>query len=121
MRKFNVIIDGVSYGVEVEEDIEDMGKEISMEAIEAAQIKTEEKPAAKKVSQEGVALRSPLPGMVMSLKTTSGAVVKKGQIVLILEAMKMENEIAANADGIITFAVTKGTNVNTGDILAHIK
>jgi len=122
MRKFNVIIDGVSYGVEVEESFEAIEEEDSLSAISERQIKADEKHVAKKaVSEEGISLRSPLPGMVMSLKTTSGAAVKKGQIVLLLEAMKMENEIAANADGIINFVVVKGTNVNTGDILAHIK
>ena len=55
-----------------------------------------------------------------SQRVHEGDTVKKGQAVAILEAMKMENEIAACADGKITFAAQKGANVDTGDILAYI-
>lgn len=125
MRKFNVIIDGVSYGVEVEETVEAITKENTLSAVAEQQIKAEEpkaaKPAAKSTSGEGTALKSPLPGMVMNFKVASGSAVKKGQIVLVLEAMKMENDIASPADGVITFVAVKGANVGTGDILAYIK
>lgn len=129
MRKFQVIVDGVTYDVNVEEVSEEeaAGKEISMNDIKASEIKTEEskpaeKPAAAKVaSGSGTPLKTPMPGMVMGFKVSSGAAVKKGQAVVVLEAMKMENDISASADGIITFVAAKGANVNTGDILAYIK
>ena len=61
-----------------------------------------------------------MPGMVMNFKVANGATVKKGEIVLGLEAMKMENDIAANADGVITFVAAKGASVQSGDVLAVI-
>ena len=122
MRKFNVVIDGVSYGVEVEESLETIEKEDSLSAISERQLKADEdKKGAKSVVKDGTALKSPLPGMVMNLKVSNGAAVKKGQTVMSLEAMKMENDISANADGVIIFNVAKGANVNTGDVLAYIK
>ena len=123
MRKMKVIIDGVAYDVEVQEDIEDIGKEIPLSVIEDAAIKSEPVKAApvKKVSGEGTALKTPMPGMVIGFKVANGASVKKGQTVLSLEAMKMENDIAANADGVINFVAVKGANVDTGDVLAYIK
>ena len=62
-----------------------------------------------------------MPGMVMNFKVANGAQVKKGEAVLVLEAMKMENDIAACADGVITFVAAKGANVSTGEVLAVIK
>jgi biotin carboxyl carrier protein len=61
-----------------------------------------------------------MPGTILGLKVTDGTTVKKGQSILVLEAMKMENDIAANADGVITFSVAKGASVSTGDLLAVI-
>ena len=65
-------------------------------------------------------MKAPMPGTVIDFKATNGAAVKKGQTVLILEAMKMENEIVAPADGVITFVAAKGASVNTDDLLAVI-
>ena len=61
-----------------------------------------------------------MPGTVIDFKATNGSSVKKGQTVIILEAMKMENEIVAPADGVITFVATKGASVNTDEVLAVI-
>ncbi len=62
-----------------------------------------------------------MPGTILDVKVTAGTVVKKGQILLILEAMKMENEIVAPTDGTVAqIQATKGMSVNTGDILAVI-
>ena len=65
-------------------------------------------------------MKAPMPGTVIDFKATNGAAVKKGQTVLILEAMKMENEIVAPVDGVITFVASKGASVNTDDLLAVI-
>ena len=62
-----------------------------------------------------------MPGMVVGFKVADGATVKKGDAILVLEAMKMENDIAATADGVVSFVAAKGANVNTGDLLAVIK
>ncbi len=71
---------------------------------------------------DGEPVKAPLPGTVLALKASEGSAVKKGQTLLILEAMKMENEIVAPRDGVLTrFMAAKGTAVNTGDILAVLK
>ena len=70
------------------------------------------------VAGDGEKVNAPLPGNILDVKVASGASVKKGDILCILEAMKMENEIGAPVDGtIVTAAATKGSSVNTGDLL----
>ena len=83
------------------------------------------KPEAPKVAPaatgEGTPLKSPLPGIINDIKVAVGDTVKNGQVLLILEAMKMENEITAEADGTITsIAVNKGDNVMEGAVLLTI-
>ena len=66
------------------------------------------KPAAASTGKSGV--KSPLPGVILDIKVNVGDTVKKGQVIIILEAMKMENNINADKDGKIT-----AINVNKGD------
>ena len=67
-------------------------------------------------------VKSPMPGSILDIKVNVGARVKKGQVLFILEAMKMENEIFATLDGIVAqIMVSKGTNVATNDILMVIQ
>ena len=61
-----------------------------------------------------------MPGTLLDFKVANGATVKKGDVIIILEAMKMENEIVAPSDGKISFVASKGASVNTGDALAVI-
>ena len=66
----------------------------------------------------GEPVTAPMPGTILNIPVTNGAAVKAGDILLILEAMKMENEIVAPRDGVISqIAVNKGATVNTGDVL----
>lgn len=70
------------------------------------------------VAGEGEKVSAPLPGNILDVKVSAGMNVKQGDILCILEAMKMENEIVAPKDGnIVTVAATKGSSVNTGDLL----
>ncbi len=72
-------------------------------------------PAAAAVTAEGETVKSPMPGTILRIEVTQGAAVKAGQLLLILEAMKMENEILAPRDGTVAQIVTqKGTIVDTG-------
>ena len=116
MRKFVVNVNGNSYQVEVEE----IGAGESVQVVSAPKAAPAAPVAKPAVKGSGEALKSPMPGMLMKFLVNEGDTVKKGQAVAILEAMKMENEIAACADGKITFATQKGANVDTGDILAYI-
>lgn len=67
---------------------------------------------------DGEKISAPLPGNILDVKVSNGSTVKKGDILCILEAMKMENEIVAPVDGtIVNTVATKGSSVNTGDLL----
>jgi biotin carboxyl carrier protein len=70
----------------------------------------------------GELVKAPMPGTILDVKAAAGTKVKKGQVILILEAMKMENEIVAPIDGTVAqIQAAKGSSVNTGDILAVIQ
>ncbi len=67
---------------------------------------------------DGVKVTAPLPGNILRVEVSAGATVKKGDILCILEAMKMENEIVAPQDGTVaSVSATQGSSVNTGDLL----
>lgn len=76
------------------------------------------KVSAPVVAGDGEKISAPLPGNILDVKVAVGASVKKGDILCILEAMKMENEIVASCDGTVNIVVaSKGSSVNTGDLL----
>lgn len=69
----------------------------------------------------GTPVVSPMPGTVLDIKVTNGAAVKMNDVVVVLEAMKMENDIVAPADGVVTsIVVNKGDSVNVGDVFLTI-
>lgn len=122
MRKFNVTVNGKSYSVEVDEvggvSAPVAAPAAAVPAAPVAAAPTEVKPAAQ---AGGVAIKSPMPGVVRKLVFADGATVKSGQPAIVLEAMKMENDIVATADGTITYAVEVGASVETDAVLAYIK
>ena len=133
MRKFNIKVNGQAYEVEVEEVAGGFAPAPvvpvaaapavapgAAPAPEKAEAKAAPAPAPVAAPAGGTQLKAPMPGTVIDFKATNGAAVKKGQTVLILEAMKMENEIVAPVDGVITFVASKGASVNTDDLLAVI-
>jgi biotin carboxyl carrier protein len=68
----------------------------------------------------GEKVPSPFPGMIKALLVAEGATVAKDQPILVLEAMKMDNEIVAPCGGVVSFQVTKGANVESDTVLAVI-
>jgi biotin carboxyl carrier protein len=123
-----VRINNKEYEVEVERGKANLVKTTEFEtsvpqpaAPQVAPVK--EQAAAAPVVQNGAnAIAAPMPGTVLEIKATPGQSVKKGEVLLILEAMKMENEINAPADGVVTQVfVTKGASVATGDALISIQ
>ena len=116
MRNFIVTIDGKSYSVGVEE----VGS--TAETSVPAVTKTEIQQQASKpvVSGTGEKILSPFPGLIKSILVADGTAVKKDQPIIVLEAMKMDNEITAPCDGKVTFNVVKGANVETNATLAVI-
>ncbi len=79
-------------------------------------------PAVQTVQEGAEVIKSPMPGTILNVRVNQGSSVKQGDILLILEAMKMENEILAPRDGVITqLFVSKGSSVTTGDNLVSIQ
>lgn len=115
MRKFNVTVNGKSYSVEVEE--------VNGGAASSAPVATPatSEPAVKPVVGDGTPVKAPMPGLILGLAHKDGDAVKKNEKIVVLEAMKMENDINAPSDGVITYVVKKGDNVDTGAVLAYIK
>jgi glutaconyl-CoA decarboxylase len=78
-------------------------------------------PAAAPVSADGTKVLAPMPGAILNVNVSVGASVKAGDVLMVLEAMKMENDIVAPCDGVVKqIPVTKGSTVNTDDVLAVI-
>ena len=77
--------------------------------------------AAPAAAADGTPVTAPLPGNVLSVKVSQGATVKEGDVLLVIEAMKMENEVAAPCDGTVKqILVSQGQMVATGDTLIVI-
>lgn len=140
MKRYYVTVNGIKYEVEVEEVKGEFTPSVVAEPtvtsepkIEAkpqpviqpatpTPVKEEPKPTAQPLSVTnagGEVIECPMPGTILKVNVSDGSVVKKGDVLFVLEAMKMENEIMAPQDGRITqVSVTKGAAVNTGDTLA---
>lgn len=87
--------------------------------------KAEEAPAAPSApaapTASGTQIKAPMPGSILTVKASVGQAVKAGDVIVVLEAMKMENDIVASCDGTVKeILVTKGATVNTDDVLAII-
>lgn len=124
MKKYNVKVNGTTYEVEVEEVNGEISNiQVPAAAAQMPQVSAPQapKPQVKKAITDGEKIECPMPGTVLKVNINAGDTVKKGQVMFILEAMKMENEIMAPHDAnIVEVNVTKGAAVNTGDVLAVI-
>ena len=123
MRNFIITVNGKSYEVGVEEVGAAASAPVAVSAPVAAPVapKAAPAPAAPKAAPaNGEKVLSPFPGLIKNLLVANGANVKKGQPILVLEAMKMDNDIVAPCDGVVTFQTTKGANVESDAVLAVI-
>ena len=110
MKNLTVTVNGVAYNVTVEENTNGAAPVAAAPVPAAA-------PAAP-AAAGSVPVNAPMPGTILDIKVKAGAAVKAGDVVMILEAMKMENEISAPQDGTIaSIDVRKGDTVNSGDVL----
>ena len=116
MKKYNVTVNGTAY-------------EITLEVVDAADVKAAPAatpapaaaPAPTAAPAGGETVTSPMPGTILAVNVQNGATVKKGDVLMILEAMKMENEITCPVDGTIASVnVQKGASVETGAVLCVI-
>lgn len=124
--RYIVTINNKNYEVEVEKGQASIVKttEVAVKNIPIAPLTaTLPSPAATTVtSANGEAVTAPMPGTVINIKVNNGEKVKKGDVIFILEAMKMENEIVAPIDGVVVQIIAaKGSSVSTGDVLAVIQ
>ena len=114
MKTYKVTVNGTAY-------------EVTLEVVDKASVNTAPvvapapvaapAPAAAPAAAGGETVKSPMPGNILAVNVNNGDSVKKGQVLLILEAMKMENEIMAPVDGVVSNIVTKGSSVETGAVL----
>lgn len=113
MKKYRVNVNGTVYEVELEEITGAAPAAAAPVAAHAAA------PAAAPAGGEKVC--APMPGTILSVNVSNGSAVKKGDVLMILEAMKMENEIMAPCDGTVTsVAAAKGAAVESGALLCTI-
>jgi glutaconyl-CoA/methylmalonyl-CoA decarboxylase subunit gamma len=143
MKRYNVTVNGSVYQVEVEEvkgeftqpiapvatatpqpvaaPISAAPKAPTTQQEEAPKAQETAKPVAKTSNAAGEKIQCPMPGTIVKVNVTEGATIKKGDVLVVLEAMKMENEIMAPVDGTVAqLSVAKGAAVNTGDLLLVI-
>ena len=125
--KYVVTLNGKDYEVEVDELSEAIVTSVAPAAASApaAPVATQPSapatPAPAPVSGSGTAVKATMPGTILKVNVTAGQSVKAGDIMFILEAMKMENEIVAPSDGTVSQVVAaKGSSVATDDVLAYL-
>ena len=130
MRNFVITLNGKTYQVGGEE----VGATAStpvVSTVQAAPVAVAPAPVAAPVAPaapapaanapaNGEKVLSPFPGLIKNLLVEEGATVKKDQPILVLEAMKMDNDITAPCDGVVSFRVAKGANVESDSVLAII-
>ncbi|GAA0704293.1 biotin/lipoyl-binding protein [Paraclostridium ghonii] len=112
-KTYNITLNGKVYEVEIEEVKKGEKPQPTIQK-QAPQPK-------KEATGSGETIEAPMPGTIVNVMVKNGEQVKKGQVVAILEAMKMENEIVSPVDGrVVSVDVEKGQNVNLGDSLVQI-
>ena len=144
MKKFKITVNGKAYEVEVEEmggtPVATPAPQASAPASAPAPAPAAPAPAPAApapapaapastpapavggpIPDGAITVKAPMPGKISALKAEAGKAVKRGDIILVLEAMKMQNDITATADGTLhEIRVNPGDNVKTGDVLAVI-
>ena len=133
MKTYNITVNGVSYVVSVEEIANGAPVAASAPVAPApapAAVPTPAPtpapapaPAAPKATGTAgaVAVKAPMPGNIMKINVKSGAAVKKGDVLMVLEAMKMENDICAPQDGVVaSVEVAQGATVETDAVLVTL-
>lgn len=119
MKNYTITVNGNVYDVTVEEG----AAGVATSAPKAAAPKAAAPKAAPKAAagQGSVKVNSPMPGKILSVKASVGQAVKKGEVLMILEAMKMENEVVAPEDGTVaSIDVAAGDSVEAGVVLATL-
>ena len=122
MKKYNITVNGTTYEVIVEEAGEVVSAPVASAPVVTSAPAPKAAPAAKASGAQGAnKVTAPMPGTILNVKVAVGQTVKKGDVICVLEAMKMENDIPAPCDGVVaSISVQKGASVNANDILATL-
>ena len=113
MKNYRITVNGTAYDVAVEE----LGAGAAPAAVAAPAPAAPAAPAAA----GSIEVAAPMPGKILNVKAGVGTAVKKGDVILILEAMKMENDVVAPEDGTVaSINVSAGDAVEAGDVLATL-
>lgn len=107
MKKFLINVNGNPYEVEI----------LGEEEVSTSGVSIETDTKTPQPSGKSIEINAPMPGNILRLEANEGDIVEAGDTLLILEAMKMENEILAPESGKVSFKVEKGATVDTGDLL----
>ena len=125
MKNYQVNVNGTEYKVSIELISEtEAAAPVAAPAPAAAPAAPVAAPAAPAAAAPagGEKINAPMPGTILSVNVNVGDAVKKGQILVVLEAMKMENEIVSPVDGTVTFVgVSKGATVESGSPICVIE
>lgn len=120
MKQLRITVNGKAYDVQVEE----LGASAAPAVAAPAPVSTAPAPAAPAAAAApgaGEAVNAPMPGTILDVMVKAGDPVKNGQALVVLEAMKMENEICAPVDGTVTAVmVNKGDTVEAGQAIVTI-
>ena len=122
MKSYRITVNGNVYDVTVEETGSGASAPVMSAPVMSAPVAVAAVPKAASSSGAGrVKISAPMPGKILSVKTSVGAAVKKGDVLMILEAMKMENEIVASEDGTVaSIDISEGASVEAGAVLASL-
>lgn len=120
MKNYTITVNGNVYNVTVEEGIT-TGAPVVAAPVAAPKAAPAPAAAPKSAGAGSVKVNAPMPGKIVAVKANAGDTVKKGQVILVLEAMKMENDIVAPQDGTVASIDTAvGNAVEAGETLATL-
>ena len=121
MKNYTITVNGNVYNVTVEEGTTAGVVQAPVAAAPKAAPKTAPKAAAPAGAQGSVVVTAPMPGKILAVKANAGQAVKKGDVIMVLEAMKMENDIVAPQDGTVaSINAAAGDAVEAGATLATL-
>ena len=121
MKRYNITVNGKAYDVAVEE-ITNGAAPAPVAAAPAAVSAPAPAVAPVAVPANATAIKAPMPGTLLDVKVSVGSTVSEGQVVAVLEAMKMENDICTPVAGkVVAVNVKKGDTVNSDDLLVSIQ